>query len=205
MRQADPIGKVLPDAPQGPGRSDPPNLVLIGFMATGKSSIGRRCARVLGFRFYDSDQEVVRMAGKPIPEIFAEEGEAAFRSLEAAAIRRLACLRRIVLATGGGAALNAVNVARMRRRGVVVLLQADPQEILRRARHGAGRPLLEGAADPLERICELLHRRRDAYTAAAHAVVDTTGLDLAGAVERVLDAYRACGGVAVGEPGEQTQ
>jgi len=180
----------------------PPNLVLIGFMGTGKSAVGKCCARALGFRFFDSDREVVRMAGKPISAIFAEDGEASFRALEAEAIRRLASLRRIVLATGGGAALDALNVARMRRHGVIVLLQADPSEILGRVRGGVGRPLLEGAPDPLIRIRELLERRREAYYAAAHATVDTTGMDLATATERVLSVYRECGGIVPSAPKE---
>lgn len=186
------------------GECIPPNLVLVGFMGAGKSAIGRRCARALGFRFFDSDREVARMAGKSIPQIFVEDGEAAFRAMEEEVIRKLACFRRIVLATGGGAAMDALNVARMRRHGVVVLLQATPEEVLRRVRGGAGRPLLEGAADPLARIRELLETRREAYTAAAHAAVDTTGLDLEEAVRKVLDAYAEHSGMPVdwkGDPG----
>src|SRR5262245_34007103 len=98
------------------------NLVLIGFMGSGKSTIGRQCARILGFRFRDSDTLVERRAGKPISQVFADDGEAAFREMECAAIKTLAATSSVVLSTGGGAVLNGANVAALRRTGIVVLL-----------------------------------------------------------------------------------
>jgi shikimate kinase len=169
----------------------PPNLILIGFMATGKSTIGRWCARALGFRFRDSDTLVERRAGKPVPVIFAEEGEAAFREMEAAAIRDLARGRRVVIATGGGAVMRSTNVAHLRRSGVVVLLRTSPEEILARSGNRVNRPLLASADDPRARVAELLAQREPYYQAAAHLVIDTTGLTREEAAERVLAAYRA--------------
>lgn len=176
-----------------PGNERPrePNLVLIGFMATGKSTIGRLCARALGFRFRDSDTLIQRRAGRPIPEIFAEEGEAAFRTREAEALQDLARGHHLVIATGGGAVMNAVNVARLRRTGVVILLHAAPEEILMRVGNRQSRPLLADAPDPLARIETLLLQREPYYHAAAHAVVETTGLSREEAAERVLEAYHA--------------
>lgn len=167
------------------------NLVLVGFMASGKSTIGRRCAHALRFRFFDTDAVVEQCAGKPVPVIFAEDGEAVFRSLESDAIRRLAREPRAVIATGGGAVMNAANVARLRRTGYVVLLWTDPQEIMARCGSRSTRPLLAGAYDPAARIAELLTAREPLYRAAAHTVVETTGLSREEAAERVLDAYRA--------------
>lgn len=171
--------------------SPAPNLVLVGFMATGKSTIGRRCARELGYPFRDSDSVIERRAGKSIPAIFAEDGEPAFRRLEAAAIRELARAGATVIATGGGAPMNSGNVAYLRRTGFVVLLWSDPEEILARCGTRANRPLLAGANDPRARIECLLAQREPAYRAAAHAVVDSTGLTREETAQRVLDAYRA--------------
>jgi len=170
--------------------TSPPNLVLIGFMATGKSTIGRRCARELGFRFRDSDTLIERRAGKPIPAIFAEEGEAAFRAREADAIRDLARGSRVVLSTGGGAPMNPVNVANLRRTGVIILLHATPDEILARVGNRQSRPLLADAEDPRVRIEALLAQRTPTYRAAADAVVETTGLTREEAVQQVLTAYQ---------------
>lgn len=160
-------------------------------MATGKSTIGRLCARALGYRFRDSDTLIQRRAGRPIPEIFAEEGEAAFRAREAEALQDLARGHHLVIATGGGAVMNAVNVARLRRTGVVILLHAAPEEILMRVGNRQSRPLLADAPDPLARIETLLLQREPYYHAAAHAVVETTGLSREAAAERVLEAYHA--------------
>jgi shikimate kinase len=166
-----------------------PNLVLIGFMATGKSTIGRLCARSLGFRFRDSDTLIERRAGRPIPEIFAEEGESAFRARESEALQDLARGYHLVIATGGGAVMNAVNVARLRRTGIVILLHAAPEEILMRVGNRQSRPLLADAPDPLARIESLLLQREPYYRAAAHAIVETTGLSRETAAARVLEAY----------------
>jgi shikimate kinase len=165
------------------------NLVLAGFMATGKSTIGRRCAQALRFTFHDSDQVVERRAGKTVPEIFEQDGEERFRELESEAVRDLARERQCVIATGGGAVLSSTNVARLRRTGFIVLLWADPEEILMRCGSRASRPLLAGAEDPAQRIGDLLVRREPYYRAAANAVVETTGLTREESAERVLEVY----------------
>lgn len=167
------------------------SLVLIGFMASGKSTVGRHCARDLGIPFRDSDRLVQRRAGKSIADIFVQDGEAVFREMEADAIGTLAGSPPIVLATGGGAVMDPRNVAALRRTGYVVLLCVDPAEILKRTGTRASRPLLFDAQDPEARVRELLQKRDPAYRAAAHAVVDTTGLTLDETVAHVLEAYRA--------------
>lgn len=175
-----------------------PNLVLIGFMASGKSTIGRRCARALDFRFRDTDVQVERWTGKSVSQIFAEEGELAFRKLEAEAVRVLSRRTRQVIATGGGAPLDPENVRNLRRGGVVVLLKAEPDEIVARASRRKNRPLLAGADDPKARVLELLAVREPIYIAAADAVVETTNLGLEDSVARVLAVYRELEGGWIG-------
>lgn len=167
-----------------------PNLVLIGFMATGKTTVGRACARMLGLPFRDSDTLVELRAGRSIPEIFAQDGEAAFRVMESEAIRTLCSSPPIVISTGGGAVLNGVNVARLRRNGLVVLLWAEPEDLICRVGNPARRPLLEGSSNPVERIRDLLAEREPAYRAAAHITIETTGRPRDETVERVVQVYR---------------
>lgn len=169
-----------------------PNLALIGFMATGKSTIGRQCARALDFWFRDSDAFIERRAGKPVPELFRERGEVVFRLMETRAIRELSRQSNVVIATGGGVPLRGANVAYLRRTSVIILLQTTVDEILRRVGDGSSRPLLAQAEDPRARIETLLRERDPAYRAAAHTVVETTGLTRQESVERVLEAYASC-------------
>jgi shikimate kinase len=162
------------------------NLVLIGFMGTGKSTVGRRCARRLGYTFTDSDRVIEEQAGCTIPELFAAEGEAAFRERERAVIAELAATPGLVIATGGGAILNPENVANLRATGFVVLLTATPDALLQRVGHRRNRPLLASAPDPRARIVELLSAREPLYRQAAHHIIDTTELVLEGVVEEVV-------------------
>ncbi|MCC6730499.1 MAG: shikimate kinase [Chthonomonadales bacterium] len=168
-----------------------PNLVLIGFMGSGKSTIGRRCAAALAFRFRDSDFVVERAAGMSVRAVFAERGEAAFRALESEAVRRLASTLGLVIATGGGAAMDAANAACLRRTGVVVHLRVAPAEVVARVGSARTRPLLSGVADPRARVEELMAARGPRYEAAADATVDGTGLLPEETTRRVLAAYRA--------------
>lgn len=166
------------------------NLVLIGFMGTGKSSVGRLCARRLGYRFRDSDVEIERRIGCSIAQFFADRGEAAFRQVECTVISELARRTGQVIATGGGAVLREENVRALRATGFVVLLTATPEVIWQRVGHSQKRPLLAGTPDPLQRIRELLAVREPCYSRAADLQVDTCGLTREAVVERVLAAYR---------------
>ncbi|MBN2007071.1 MAG: shikimate kinase, partial [Anaerolineae bacterium] len=130
------------------------NLILTGFMGTGKTTIGRAAAQRLGCTFVDMDDVIVACAGKPIPRIFAEDGEPAFRALEAAVCAELSAQDGLVVATGGGALLTPANRAAMQRSGVVICLDASPDEILRRVGGNDDRPLLN-VPDPAARIAEL--------------------------------------------------
>ena len=154
------------------------NVVLIGFMGTGKSAIGRALADHLGTNFLDTDAEIEREAGKPIRRIFAEEGEDAFRALEAGLLQRLSSAPApgIVLATGGGTPMLDENVGRLRQIGAVIWLTAPAEVILQRVGPDLSlRPLLAAyAGNPLARIEGLLTERGPRYAAAADLIWDTS-------------------------------
>lgn len=165
------------------------NLILTGFMGTGKTVVGREVARRLGREFVDMDEVIARRAGKPIPAIFAEEGEAAFRRLEAELCRELSRRRGLVIATGGGALIPEANRHSMEVSGLVICLSCTVEETLRRLAEANDRPLLE-AADRRAEIERLLERRREAY-AAMPAQLDTTGLTPDQVADRVIALWQA--------------
>lgn len=155
----------------------PPNITLVGFMGSGKTTVGRLLARRLGWRFVDTDEIVARAAGKPIPALFAEEGESGFRARETEAILGVAADAGQVIATGGGAVLREENVAALRASGLVVWLTARPEVVVARtARRAAERPLLARAGgdadDLLAHVLTMLGERGPKYQAAAHLIVD---------------------------------
>jgi len=164
-----------------------PQVILTGFMATGKSEVGRRLARRLGRPFVDLDELVEAAAGKTVAAIFAAEGESRFRQLERGAVEEACRVPDAVIATGGGTLLDPENRRRLATAGPIVCLSASPEEILRRIGDPAVRPLLadpNGGSDRLARIQALLAERAPVYALATHAV-DTAGLDVDGVVERV--------------------
>ena len=150
-----------------------PNIVLVGFMGTGKTSIGRRLSTQLRMRYVDTDDIVERDSGRRISEIFAEDGEAAFRELESEAVRKVSKLYNYVISTGGGVVLKEANMIELRRNGIIFCLNATAEEIYRRVRHQSHRPLLQ-TPDPLTKINSMLEERH-AYYAKADYMVETTG------------------------------
>lgn len=141
------------------------NLALIGFMGTGKSSVGRLVAEQLHFGFLDTDELIEARVGKPIPQIFAEEGEAAFRRRESEIVAELAEKSRYVFSTGGGLPINPANFASLKAHALVVGLWASPEKIHERVRNQDHRPLLQDP-DPLARIRALLAVREPFYRQA---------------------------------------
>ncbi len=165
------------------------NLILIGYRATGKTSLARHLAARLGWDSVDADVEIERRAGKSIARIFAEEGEPAFRDLEAAVIAELCGRRDLVLAAGGGAPLREASRRAMREAGQVVWLRASPETILARMNGDATtaerRPSLTNLP-PLEEIVQVLGRREPIYRESAHTIVDTEGKSLEQLTDEIL-------------------
>ena len=148
------------------------NVILVGMMGAGKTTVGRLLARRLKRAFYDSDEEIERRCGVRIPVIFDIEGEAGFRTREAQAIAELCAIDGVVLATGGGAVLAEENRRRMAAHGTVVYLHARPGYLWQRVRHDRNRPLL-AAPDPQKKLEELYAVRDPLYREVADIVVDT--------------------------------
>lgn len=163
-----------------------PNIVLAGFMAAGKTSVGRRIAALTGRPFIDMDALLEERLGAPIAEVFARGDEAAFRAAEADLCRALKTPAAAVIAAGGGAVLSAANRAALAGGGLLFCLECSPQEALRRLGSGNERPMLRG--DPAGRLPALLAERAAAY-AALPRHVDTTGLTVAQAAQQVLALY----------------
>lgn len=138
------------------------NLYLVGFMGTGKTTVGRAVAQRLGFACVDSDSEIERLAGKTIPEIFAAEGEAAFRAMERRFVAGGHPATRAVVSCGGGLVVQPGLAEELRARGVVVCLHASLATILERAGRHNNRPLLQ-VADPEERVRTLFAEREPIY------------------------------------------
>jgi shikimate kinase len=161
-------------------------VILTGFMATGKTEVGRRLARRLGRPFVDVDGLVEASAGRTVAAIFASEGEVRFRELERAAVMEACRVPEAVVATGGGTMLDPENRRRLAAAGPIVCLAAPAEEIVRRVGERATRPLLANGAggDRLARVRELLAERAPVYALSTHTV-DTAGLDVEQVVERV--------------------
>ncbi len=168
------------------GASEVPQIVLTGFMGTGKTEVGRRLARLLGRPFVDTDDLVEAAAGRSVADIFTAEGEPRFRALEREAVERACGVPEAVIATGGGTILDPENRRRLAAAGPIVCLAARPEVILRRVRNPASRPLLATAPDRAGRVEALLAARASTYALASHTV-DTSGLTVDEVVERVRD------------------
>jgi shikimate kinase len=161
------------------------NIVLTGFMGTGKSFIGKAVARKLGWEFFDVDEIIEKEAGMRVHEIFARKGEKHFRGLEANTIRLLALTDKSVIATGGGAVLRVENMEELERNGIIICLTATPETIYDRTKKdGTTRPLLN-VPDPVSRIKELLDFRKEYYN-RCHLLVDNTNLTTDQVVDKIL-------------------
>jgi shikimate kinase len=165
--------------------SKPKNIILVGFMASGKSHVGRLLSGLTGWPLLDADEEIKLRSGKPISVMFTEDGEPHFRKLERSVIRDLCVKSRNIIAAGGGAFVDAENRQQMLNNGLVICLRALPATIHQRLTAPASissvasqvdpvRPLLAGGA-PLERIESLLAQRAEAYN-LAHMSIDTDNL-----------------------------
>ncbi|WP_150268648.1 shikimate kinase [Paenibacillus tepidiphilus] len=163
------------------------NIILVGMMATGKSTVGAMLAEELDYELVDLDHLIVQEEGRSIAEIFAEGGEAYFRSIESAALKRVLEGEGKVISTGGGAALAPGNAELMLAQGLVVALTATEDVIVARTSGDVGRPLLAGNAR--EKVRSIMDSRRDAYL-FAHCTVDTSELNAAEVSQHILMHYR---------------
>ena len=169
----------------------PRNIVLIGFMGSGKSTVGRELHVRLGYPLVDMDQVIEQRAGKPITAIFENDGEAAFREMETALLRELAnpAAPRRIVSTGGGVVGSEENRALLRSMGYVVWLDAPAGVIVDRTSKNRQRPLLH-TEDPAARIRELMAFREPLYQETAHLKLDTAGLDSGELATGILECAR---------------
>ena len=179
------------------------NLILTGFMGTGKTVVGRQVARQLGWKFVDMDCLIEEREGRTIADIFRQQGEGYFRQIEAALCHELAARSSLVIATGGGALLPDTNREILGASGPVICLTASADEILRRLDTAVDRPLLQGD-DRQGRIAALLAERGEAYSRIPWQV-DTSGLTVGQVVDRVLALARIppASSIDVHHPGGQ--
>lgn len=165
------------------------NIALIGFMGTGKSSVGRLVAAQLHFSFVDTDELIESRVGRSIGEIFAHAGETGFRELEKQVVAELARARRTVISSGGGLAAQTDNLASLKQHSLVVCLWASPEAVWERVRHQSHRPLLNDP-DPLARIRGLLAAREPFYR-QADVLVNTEMRSVKEVAHHVLHQFHA--------------
>lgn len=166
------------------------NIVLIGFMATGKTSVGQILADRLNRRLFEVDAVIKKMAGKPIPDIFREDGEIYFRELEIKAVKQAAVGEKMVIVCGGGVVLNTINIDRLRVNGVIIHLTASAGIILKRITNdGDNRPLINVKWPP-EKIKELMNLRRPFYNRAADFTINTSKLRIETVADKIIDRLK---------------
>ena len=167
------------------------NIVLIGFMGTGKTSVGHLLAARLGCAFHDLDKKIEAQCGMTIPAMFEQHGEAYFRAREKEAVRAVSARMNLVIATGGGTVKDAENVALLRQNGILVALTADVDTILQRTAARGTRPVLDGAdaGDRRAAVVRLLEERSSLYE-TADITVDTSGRAPLEVAEYIVQATR---------------
>lgn len=151
------------------------NIAIFGFMGTGKSTIGEKLAKKIGYGFIDTDEEIEHKENRTIKRIFETDGESYFRIIEAQLIKDISNLQNQVIACGGGLVLNHENVTKLKKSSIMVLLTSTPKEILNRVIKDQTRPLLN-VDDKLNEIKNILKKRKPIYEKIADIKVETTNL-----------------------------
>ena len=166
------------------------SIALIGFMATGKTTVGKELVKELGkeYRLVEMDDIIIEDAGKSIPEIFSEDGEARFREYEIAACKKASKYNRVVISCGGGCVLNKINIDNLKQNCHIVLLQASAEEIYKRSMKDGKetRPVID-KVDPKAEIEKVLLFRKSFYEAAAEITVDTTRREINEIVKEIVE------------------
>ena len=169
------------------------NIVLIGPMGSGKTTVGRRLAEQLKIDFYDADHEIINKTGVSIDHIFDVEGEQGFRKRESDVLEELASMHNIVLATGGGAVLSERNRLLLKKSGSVIYLLSSVDQILRRTAKSKTRPLLENSSDRRKTISDIIDSRDSLYREIATFIINTNG-------KKLNEIIKGLGGTTVGRP-----
>lgn len=168
------------------------SIALIGFMATGKTTIGKALVKRLGnnYKFIEMDQLIIQEVGKSISKIFDEEGEAKFREYEISVCEKVSKLKKVVISCGGGVVINPENIENLRKNCYVILLTASIEEIYKRIiKDGKkSRPLIK-KEDSLEEMKKLLIERQSLYKSAADLVIDTSEKQINRIVDMILVFY----------------
>ncbi|MDD2511368.1 MAG: shikimate kinase [Syntrophomonas sp.] len=165
------------------------NIVLIGFMGTGKSSVGQRLAEKLKMKFVDMDREIEKITGLPISQLFRKHGEIRFRSEEKLLAQKLSCESNLVIATGGGVVLSQENIEALRENGILICLEASAEEILKRINRKKGsRPLLKKEIG--EKDIKLMLEARETFYACTDFRIDTDNKEPRMVVEEITRRLR---------------
>ena len=166
------------------------SIALIGFMATGKTTVGKELVKELGkeYRLVEMDDMIIEDAGKPIPEIFSEDGEIRFREYEIAACKKASKYSNVVISCGGGCVLNKINIDYLKQNCHIVLLETSAEEIYKRCMKDGKetRPVID-KADPKAEIEEVLTFRKPFYEASAEIIVDTTKREINEIVKEIVE------------------
>jgi shikimate kinase len=168
------------------------NIILVGFMGTGKSAIGKKLAQSLGMGYLDTDEIIEKREGCKIFQIFQEKGESYFRKVETQMVKEVARWDNYVIATGGGVVLKEENMAALRKNGLIVCLSADPETIWKRIAEDQSRPLLK-CKNPKKRIESLL-KERQPYYQKVDFVIETSKLKDEEVVERIIATLKKAEG-----------
>lgn len=161
------------------------NIALVGFMATGKTTIAKKLARSLGMEFIDIDRAIEEKMGMKISYIFEKHGEDYFRQIEKNIVEETSKLENMVISCGGGVCLDSENIVNLKKKGKVVLLEADVETVLQRVSLNNNRPLLKDKKD-VESIKDIMDRRKDSYHRAADIIVDTSKKSISQVRDEIL-------------------
>ncbi len=164
------------------------NIILVGFMGTGKTVVGRALATRLKMKFVDIDGLIEEREGIKISDIFASKGEPYFRKTEKEIVREVSAQSGLVIAAGGGAVIDEDNAKNLKSSGIMVCLAATPDKIFDRTKGHTHRPLLD-VSDPREKIAELLAKRAEYYARADHRI-DTTDLSIDEVVRKIAELVK---------------
>lgn len=174
-------------------QADIRNIALVGFMGTGKSTVGRQAARGLGFDFVDTDTLIEEEAGMAVGEIFHQAGEATFRKMERRVVDALGQREKLIIATGGGLIVDVANRDSLKTHAMIICLWASPEAIWKRTRHQKHRPLLNDP-DPQARIAELLAEREPHYR-QADIIINTELRPIREVTQQVVHQFRETAGL----------